>query len=209
MLERWRHWGPARLVLPQCTHNSLPSFGKRSQGRYDNRDHLGVVMIVCDVDIILLVNLTASEACKLWVAIRATLKKRCVEGTGHERGPTGTVWRLCRGARRSDRARGSGRAVAGLLPGLAAAGRAQERRADRGGDGAGTGLGQAPVVAAFRRQRAVVGRAGPQPNTGIDPADHRRQRRDRSLDHRRHRLPQEGPSFGRLVDLAKLRWRIE
>src|SRR5215212_4752619 len=57
------------------------------------------------------------------VNFRDTLKKRCVEGTGHERGPIGTVWRLCRGARRSDRARGSNGAVAGLLPGLAAAGR--------------------------------------------------------------------------------------
>src|SRR5690242_3036031 len=55
---------------------------------------------------------------------RATLKKRCVEGTGHERGPDGAVWRLCRGACRSDRARGSNGAVAGLLPRLAAAGRA-------------------------------------------------------------------------------------
>src|SRR4051794_6797986 len=57
------------------------------------------------------------------VNFRDTLKKRCVEGTGHERGPTGTVWRLCRGAGRSDWARGSNGAVAGLLPGLAAAGR--------------------------------------------------------------------------------------
>src|SRR4051794_26595302 len=91
------------------------------------------------------------------VNFRDTLKKRCVEGTGHERGPTGTVWRLYRGARRSGRARGSNGAVAGLLPGLAAAGRTQERRADRGGDGAGPSFSQAPVVAAFRRQRAVVG----------------------------------------------------
>jgi hypothetical protein len=58
------------------------------------------------------------------VNFRDTLKKRCVEGTGHERGPTGTVWCLCRGACGGDRARGSNGAVTGLLPGLAAAGRA-------------------------------------------------------------------------------------
>src|SRR4051794_8081800 len=131
------------------------------------------------------------------VNFRDILKKRCVEGTGHERGPTGTVWRLCRGARRSDRARGSNGAVEGLLPGLAAAGRAQERRADRGGNSAGPGLGQAPVAAAFRRQCAVVERAGPQPDPGADPADHRRQRCDRSLDHRRHRVSKERPPLGR------------
>src|SRR3954466_8967454 len=54
-------------------------------------------------------------------------------------------------------------------PGLAAAGRAQERGADRGGNGAGPGLGPAPVVAAFRRQRAVVERTGSRPDTGADP----------------------------------------
>src|SRR5215213_4390275 len=31
----------------------------------------------------------------------------------------------------------------------------------------------------------------------LDPADYRRQRRDRSLDHRRHQLSEERPSFGR------------
>src|SRR3954470_23403827 len=91
------------------------------------------------------------------VTVRDTLKKRGLWGTGHERGSAGTVWRLCRCARRGDRTCGSGGAVTGLLPGPAAAGRTQERGADRGGNGAGTGLGPASVIAAFRRQRAVVG----------------------------------------------------
>ena len=56
--------------------------------------------------------------------------------------------------------------------GLLLPGERKERRADRCSDGAGPGLGQAPVAAAFPRQRAVVGRAGSQPDTGIDPADH-------------------------------------
>src|SRR4051795_7524867 len=43
----------------------------------------------------------------------------------------------------------------------------------------------------------MVERAGSQPGPGVDPADHRGQRRDRSLDHRRHRLSKEGPSLGR------------
>jgi hypothetical protein len=46
------------------------------------------------------------------VAVRDSLEKHCLEGAGHERGPAGTVWRLCRGARRGDRACGSGGAVA-------------------------------------------------------------------------------------------------
>src|SRR3954469_5696482 len=85
------------------------------------------------------------------VTVRATLREHFLGETGHEQGAAGTVRGLCRGARRGDRACGSGGAVARLLPGLAAAGRAQERRADRGGNGARAGLGQAPVVAAFRR----------------------------------------------------------
>src|SRR5215213_1203193 len=43
----------------------------------------------------------------------------------------------------------------------------------------------------------MVGRAGSRPDPGADPANHRRQRSDRSLDHRRHRLSEERPSFGR------------
>src|SRR6185312_3701188 len=131
------------------------------------------------------------------VTVGATLREHFLGETGYERGPAGTVYGLCRGTGRGDRACRSGGAVARLLPGLAAAGRAQERRADRGGNGAGAGLGQAPVVAAFRRQRAMVERAGSQPDPGADPAAHRRQRRDRSLDHRRHRVSEEGPSLGR------------
>src|SRR3954467_14714801 len=58
--------------------------------------------------------------------------------------------------------RKSGEPIAG------GAGGARGGGADRGGDGAGPGLSQAPVAAAFRRQCAVVGRAGSQPDTGID-----------------------------------------
>src|SRR3954464_6144241 len=46
------------------------------------------------------------------VTVRDTLKKRGLWGTGHERGSAGTVWRLCRGAHRGDRACRSGGAVA-------------------------------------------------------------------------------------------------
>ena len=77
------------------------------------------------------------------------------------------------------------------------AGRAQERRADRGGDGAGPGRGPAPVAAAFRRQRAVVGRAGSGQVHELILPTIERTRADRSLDHRRHRVSEEGPAFGR------------
>ena len=53
-----------------------------------------------------------------------------------------------------------GRRRCGITAWAADAGRAQERRADGGGDGAGAGVGPASIAAAFRRQRAVVGRAG-------------------------------------------------
>src|SRR4051794_41888347 len=77
------------------------------------------------------------------VDVRDTLKRCGLWGTGHERGSAGTVWRLCRGARRGDRACRSGGAVAGLLPGPAAAGGGQEGRGRRGGRGGGGGAGPA------------------------------------------------------------------
>src|SRR3954453_13036358 len=79
------------------------------------------------------------------VTVRATLREHFLGETGHEQGAAGTVRGLCRGAPGGDRAWGSGGAVARLFPGLAAAGGAQVRGADRGGNGARAGLGQAPV----------------------------------------------------------------
>src|SRR3954447_15962857 len=131
------------------------------------------------------------------VTVRSTLKRVVFEGTGHERGPAGTGRGLCQCACRGAWACRSGGGLAGSLPGPAAARRTQERRADRGGNGAGPGLGQAPIAAAFRCQRALVERAGSQPDPGADPADHRRQRCDRSLDHRRYRLSEERTPLGR------------
>jgi len=48
-------------------------------------------------------------------------------------------------------------AAAGLQPWVADAWGAQERGADGGRNGAGSGAGAAPIAASFRRQRAVVG----------------------------------------------------
>src|SRR4051812_25603191 len=118
------------------------------------------------------VTLLRQEIASSDVTVRAILREHFLRETGHERGPAATVRGLCRGACRGDWARGSGGAIARLLPGPAAAGGAQERRADRGGDGTGPGFGQAPVIAAFRRQRAVVERAGSQPGPGAGPAAH-------------------------------------
>src|SRR3954447_26339778 len=56
-------------------------------------------------------TLTASETRKLWVTVGAILKRVVFGGMGHERGPGATVHDLCRGARRGDRACGSGGAV--------------------------------------------------------------------------------------------------
>src|SRR3954469_3422229 len=82
--------------------------------------HVLGLSFVCDAVVLVLLR---QKFVSSGVNFRDTLKKRWVERTGHERGPIGTVWRLYRGARRSGRARGSNGAVAGLLPGLAAAGR--------------------------------------------------------------------------------------
>ena len=59
-----------------------------------------------------LVSLTGREIASSGVTVRATLKRVVLGGTGHERGPAGTVRGLCRGAGRGDWACGSGRAVA-------------------------------------------------------------------------------------------------
>ena len=67
----------------------------------------------------------------------------------------------------------AGRCV--IIAWAAAAGRAQERRADGGGNGAGPVCGEAPVVVAFRRQGAVVGRAGAHQGARAGPAGDRRQ----------------------------------
>src|SRR4051794_32814997 len=75
-----------------------------------------------------------------------------------------------------DRACGSGGTVARLSPRTADAGRAQERRADRSGDSTSAGLGQAPIAAAFRRQRGMVGRAGPGEGSSTGFAGNREQR---------------------------------
>src|SRR4051812_49349304 len=67
--------------------------------------------------------LLRQEIASYGVTVRATLRVHFLGETGHERGPAGTVRGLCRGTRRGDWACGSGRAIAWLLPGLAAAGR--------------------------------------------------------------------------------------
>ena len=46
------------------------------------------------------------------VTVRATLREHFLWETGHERGPAGTVYGLCRGAGRGDRTCRSGGAVA-------------------------------------------------------------------------------------------------
>lgn len=91
-----------------------------------------------------------------------------------------------------------------LLSGLAAADRARERGADGGGHRAGAGGGKASVVAALCRQRAVVERSGDGQGERIAGAGDRTQRTNRGVDHRRHRISQEGPALGR-CDAAVLR----
>src|SRR5436189_5196989 len=59
-----------------------------------------------------------------------------------------------------DWSRGPRQPIARLLPRPDDAVRAQERRADGGGDGAWTDGSTASVAAAFRWQRGVVGRKG-------------------------------------------------
>src|SRR6201993_4397998 len=69
---------------------------------------------------------------------------------------------------------------------------------------AGAGGGAAPVSAAFRRQCAVVGRAGPGSGARTGPAVVGAGGADRGLDHRRYGFPEEGPTLGRR-DAAVLR----
>src|SRR3954464_15680348 len=60
-------------------------------------------------------------------------------------------------------------AASRLLHGLADAGREEERRADRRRDRTGSGWGPAPVLAALRRECALVGRGGAEPRARITP----------------------------------------
>ena len=78
-----------------------------------------------------------------------------------------------------------------------AAGRAQERRADGGDDGAGADGGAASVAAAFCRSARLVGREGVGQGARDGAAGDRAARADRGLDHRRHRLSQAREALGR------------
>src|SRR6201993_6264 len=64
------------------------------------------------------------------------------------------------------------------------------------GDGAGAHRGATSVAAAFCWQWEVVGREGPGQGARVGAAEDRAARSDRSVDHRRHRLSQEGAPFG-------------
>ena len=90
-----------------------------------------------------------------------------------------------------------GRVGAGLLHRAAAAGRAQEHRADGGPDRAGPGAGGAPV-AAPRRGQGRMGRCGAAAGGArAGAAGDRAARPGAVLDRGRHRLPEAGQALGR------------
>ena len=97
---------------------------------------------------------------------------------------------------RRDGARGAGGPDTRLLLGAAAGLRAQERGADRGGDGPQRDQREASVAAAFSRQGRVVRREGARQGARSGAAADRAARADRSLDHRRHQLPQMRIALG-------------
>src|SRR6185312_7810497 len=96
-----------------------------------------------------------------------------------------------------DWSRGSNEAAARLLHRFDASRRAQERRADGSADGSGADGGAAPVVAAFCRQRDLVGRRRAGQGARDGAAGHGKERADRGVDHRRHLVPQARQAFGR------------
>src|ERR1700686_2487012 len=81
--------------------------------------------------------------------------------------------------------------------GLLMPGERKSVRADGGGDGTGAGGSPASIAAAFCRQRAVVGRAGSGQGARAGAADTLTPRANRGVDHRRYRVSEEGPAFGR------------
>src|SRR4051794_39019 len=66
------------------------------------------IIVIQEAGLVLLRQEIASSG----VTVRATLREHFLWETGHERGPAGTVYGLCRCADRGDRACRSGRAVA-------------------------------------------------------------------------------------------------
>ena len=104
---------------------------------------------------------------------------------------------LCRGLGRGDRPRRSGQAAARLLHWPDDAVRPQERGADGGGDGTGADGGAASIVAAFCRPGFMVGREGAGQGVRAGAAGDRAGWPDRGVDHRRHRLSEEGQALGR------------
>src|SRR5262245_36632025 len=109
----------------------------------------------------------------------------------------GSVQEICRGTCRCDRARRPSQTAVGLLHRPDAAWRAQERRADSGGDGAGAGGGAAPIAVALCQPGAVVGRKSAGQGTRDGAAGGGAPWADRALDHRRYGETEEGASFGR------------
>src|SRR5713226_7435153 len=77
------------------------------------------------------------------------------------------------------------------------AGRSQERGAAGCEDGSEPDGGTASVLAAFCRQRRVVGRAGVGQGAREGAAGDRAAWADRGMDHRRYGVPQAGAALGR------------
>src|SRR6478672_8726947 len=100
-----------------------------------------------------------------------------------------------READRGDRPCRSSRTASRLLHGPVDAGREEERRADGGRDRAGAGGGSAPVPAALRGERALVGCGGAGQGARDRPAGDDAHGADCRLDHRRHGLSQEGAAL--------------